>query len=223
MSRSHPSGAPMCVLCALPEELRLFRTEVADARVEVHGGVEVILGTLDGIAVALAETGLGKVNAAATATLLCDRYACDRILLSGVAGALDPSLAIGDVVVGTRIIQHDYGRLTDDGLIAYRPGEMPFPGGSDHVGGRWATTWRRACARRSVMSHSLGSGHARAAHGTSRRSGSGRSSPVTRSSRETASGETSSRGSMRSSWRWRGARSCRWRSATARGGSWFAR
>jgi adenosylhomocysteine nucleosidase len=83
----------MGVLCALPEELRLFRTEVADARVEVHGGIEVILGTLGGIAVALAETGLGKVNAAATATLLCDRYECDRILLSGVVGALDPSRA----------------------------------------------------------------------------------------------------------------------------------
>jgi adenosylhomocysteine nucleosidase len=124
----------MGVLCALPEELRLFRSEIAGARVEVHGGIEVALGTLDGLAVALAETGLGKVNAAATATLLCDRYACDRLLLSGVAGALDPSLSIGDVVVGTRIIQHDYGRLTDDGLIAYRPGEVPFPGSSDRVG-----------------------------------------------------------------------------------------
>jgi len=48
--------------------------------------------------------------------------------------ARDPSLSLGDVVVGTRIIQPDCGRLTDDCLIAYRPGEVPFPGGSDRVG-----------------------------------------------------------------------------------------
>jgi len=128
------AGVPMGVLCALPEELRLFRADVAHARAETHGGVEVVLGTLDGIPVAMAETGIGKVNAAATATLLCDRYGCDRLLLSGVAGALDPSLSIGDVVVGTRIVQHDYGRLTDDGFTAYRPGDVPFPGATDRVG-----------------------------------------------------------------------------------------
>jgi adenosylhomocysteine nucleosidase len=134
MTAASGSGAPMGVLCALPEELRLFRAEVADPRVESHGATDVVLGTLDGIPVAMAETGIGKVNAAATATLLCDRYACNRLLVSGVAGALDPALSIGDVVVGNRVIQHDFGRLTDDGFTAYRPGDMPFPGASDRVG-----------------------------------------------------------------------------------------
>lgn len=134
MTDASRSGAPMGVLCALPEELRLFRTEVADAHVATHGGVEVVIGSLDGIPVVMAETGIGKVNAAATATLLCDRYGCDRLLLSGVAGALDPYLAIGDVVVGTRVMQHDYGRLTDDGFTPYRPGDVPFPGTTDRVG-----------------------------------------------------------------------------------------
>jgi adenosylhomocysteine nucleosidase len=122
------------VLCALPEELHLFREEMSRASSRVHGGTEVILGRLDGLPVAVAETGIGKVNAAMTATVLCERYDCDRLLLSGVAGAVDPSLTIGDVVVGTRVVQHDYGRVTDTERIIYQPGGMPFPGGSDRVG-----------------------------------------------------------------------------------------
>lgn len=130
----HGSDTRIGVLCALPEELHLFREEMARAASHVHGGTEVILGRLDGLPVAVAETGIGKVNAATTATVLCERYDCDRILLSGVAGALDPSLTIGDVVVGTRVVQYDYGRVTDEERFTYQPGGMPFPGGSDRVG-----------------------------------------------------------------------------------------
>ncbi len=131
-----PSGSTtrIGVLCALPEELHLFRDEMTRTSSHVHGGTEVILGHLDGLPVAVAETGIGKVNAALTTTVLCERYACDRILLSGVAGAVDPSLTIGDVVVGTRVVQYDYGRVTDTERITYQPGGMPFPGGSDRVG-----------------------------------------------------------------------------------------
>ena len=133
MDASGPA-ARIGVLCALPEELDLFREEMERASSRLHGGTEVILGRLDGLPVAVAETGIGKVNAAITATVLCERYDCDRLLLSGVAGAVDPSLTVGDVVVGTRVVQHDYGRITDAERITYQPGGMPFPGARDRVG-----------------------------------------------------------------------------------------
>jgi adenosylhomocysteine nucleosidase len=131
---SHDEPAPIGILCALPEELRLYREEVERAESSMHGGVPVVRGTLAGRRVVLAESGIGKVNAASAATILLERYGCDRLLLSGVAGAVDPALSIGDVVVGTRVAQHDYGRMGDDGIVAYQPGGMPFPGASDMVG-----------------------------------------------------------------------------------------
>lgn len=131
---SHNAPAPVGILCALPEELRLYREEVERASTASHGGMEILRGSIAGRHVVLAESGIGKVNAAFAATVLVERYGCDRLLLSGVAGALDPALAIGDVVVGTRVVQYDYGRVTDDGPVAYQPGGMPFPGGSDRVG-----------------------------------------------------------------------------------------
>ena len=131
---SDTAPAPIGILCALPEELRLYREEVAHAVVRPHGGMEVVQGTLDGRRVVLVESGIGKVNAASAATILIEHYGCDRLLLSGVAGALDPALSIGDVVVGTHVVQHDYGRVTDEGPRAYQPGAMPVPGASDRVG-----------------------------------------------------------------------------------------
>ncbi len=134
MSQSHPTTAPIGILCALPEELRLYREEVERATAATHGWIEVVRGTLAGCRVVLVESGIGKVNAASAATVLVERYACDRLLLSGVAGALDPALSIGDVVVGTRVVQHDYGRADDDGIVAYQPGGAPVPGAGDRVG-----------------------------------------------------------------------------------------
>ena len=53
--------------------------------------------------------------------------------MSGVAGGVDPELAIGDLVVARRLIQHDYGRLKSDGLTPFQPGVPPFgPGRSDY-------------------------------------------------------------------------------------------
>src|SRR5439155_1482376 len=60
------------------------------------------------------------------ATLLCAHFRCRNLLFSGVAGGLDPALEVGDVVIGERVIQHDYGALHDSGLMSYRPGTIPI-------------------------------------------------------------------------------------------------
>jgi adenosylhomocysteine nucleosidase len=80
------------------------------------------------------ESGIGKVAAAMTATLLLDGLKCRAIVMSGVAGGIDPALAIGDLVVAQRLIQHDYGRLQADGFTPFRPAVPPFgPGRNDYA------------------------------------------------------------------------------------------
>lgn len=64
-------------------------------------------GKLYGIDTVLVASRIGKVAAAATAAHLIFEYKVDVIIFTGVAGAIDPSLNVGDVVIANALIQHD--------------------------------------------------------------------------------------------------------------------
>ena len=64
-------------------------------------------GTLEGCDVVVAFSHWGKVAAASTATWLVATHAPSAFVFTGVAGALDPDLSIGDVVVADVTWQHD--------------------------------------------------------------------------------------------------------------------
>lgn len=90
-------------------------------------GLEARRGELHGREVVVAAAGVGKVKAAATATLMVERLGCRALVLSGVAGGLGDALDIGDIVIADRVVDIDYGRLTDAGHIVYQPGTLPAP------------------------------------------------------------------------------------------------
>jgi adenosylhomocysteine nucleosidase len=121
------TDGPIGILCALPQEQELLVAELNDPPPLSGGAIEARLGTLDGREVVIAAAGVGKVKAAATATLLVERFGCRALVLSGVAGGLGETLHIGDIVVADRVIDIDYGRLTPEGHIVYQPGTLPIP------------------------------------------------------------------------------------------------
>ncbi len=118
---------PVAVLTAIPEEIAAFGAHLVQTGRETVAGVPIHHGTLDGQAVVLAESGIGKVNGALAAAILLDRFGCGGIVFSGVAGGLDPALAVGDLVIATEVIQHDYGALVQGDFEVYRAGALPFP------------------------------------------------------------------------------------------------
>lgn len=121
-----PQVIPLGIIAALPEEVRhLGQALVVDDKI-VRGSFAFRLGRLDHVPVVLVEAGIGKVNTALVSTLLFDHFGCRSVLLTGVAGGLDPALGIGDVVVAGRLIQHDYGAVAGGDLITYRPGVPPL-------------------------------------------------------------------------------------------------
>src|SRR5207302_6020015 len=96
------------ILCATPEEMQALRARLKlELEPEAHGPTRVFHGTHDGEPVVLAESGIGKVNAAAAATLLLSRFAARTLIFSGVAGSLDPELAVGSVLLADRLAIHD--------------------------------------------------------------------------------------------------------------------
>jgi 5'-methylthioadenosine/S-adenosylhomocysteine nucleosidase len=98
------------ILCAVPEELAALRARLTlNPEPEVHGPMEVWRGEHDGAQIALVRSGIGKVNAAAAATLLATLYAPRALIFSGVAGGLDPDLPVGAVLLADRLAIHDYG------------------------------------------------------------------------------------------------------------------
>ena len=70
-------------------------------------GVPFTCGKLLGKDVVIARAGVGKVNAAVCAQAMALIYEPELILNSGVSGALSPELHVGDVVIGTDVVQHD--------------------------------------------------------------------------------------------------------------------
>lgn len=122
------------LICAIPQELAHLTDVLADGRSEDVAHTVFHTGTIDGHDVVLAGSGMGKVNAAVVTTLLADRFGCRAVVFSGVAGGLDPSLAIGDIVVADYVIQHDAGVLENERVRTYQPGYAPIINPTDRLG-----------------------------------------------------------------------------------------
>ncbi len=87
------------VMTAFGPEYAALEGAVRDPHAFAINGMTFVTGTLDGKAIVLMKSGVSEVNAAMTTQLVLDRFAVRRIVFSGIAGGVDPSLAIGDVVV----------------------------------------------------------------------------------------------------------------------------
>ena len=122
------------LICAIPQELAHLRAALADSHSVAAAHTVFDTGTIDGYEVVLAGSGMGKVNAALVTTLLADRFGCRTVVFSGVAGGLDPTLSIGDVVIADLVIQHDAGVLEDQRVRTYQPGHAPIINPTDRLG-----------------------------------------------------------------------------------------
>lgn len=114
------------IVCAIEPELAHLSNELTGRVESVVGHAQFDAGELDGHRVVLVGSGMGKVNTAVVATVLAARFKCRAIVFTGVAGGLDPSLNIGDIVIADRAVQHDAGVIEDSGLRIYQPGHVPF-------------------------------------------------------------------------------------------------
>jgi adenosylhomocysteine nucleosidase len=111
---------PLAIIGAMSEEVAPLRAALVAAEGRAQGPWSWERGTLDGVPVLVAACGIGKVNAAAlTQALLAEGAAA--VLFTGVAGAVDPTLRVGDLVVAEDALQHD----VDVRALGYALGQVP--------------------------------------------------------------------------------------------------
>ncbi|MDS9472923.1 5'-methylthioadenosine/adenosylhomocysteine nucleosidase [Sporosarcina pasteurii] len=96
------------IIGAMIEEVEILRDKMEIENTETIAGMEFYQGTLGGENIVLVQSGVGKVNAAACAQALVDHFGADYLINSGVAGGLSPDVTIGDIVISTDAVQHDF-------------------------------------------------------------------------------------------------------------------
>jgi len=115
------------ILCAIPEELAAVRARLhLPTEPETKGPTRVWTGSHEGADIALALCGIGKVNAAAAATLLLSAYGARTLIFSGVAGGLHPELEVGTVLLADRLAIHDYGYVAEGRFTPTASGVIPI-------------------------------------------------------------------------------------------------
>jgi adenosylhomocysteine nucleosidase len=123
------------VVSALTAELAMLRQALSqEETIEIAPGIGCWQGAIDGHSVTLAEAGIGKVAMAMVATAIIGTLHPQLIIVTGVAGGLDPDLGVGDVVLADRLVQHDFGVAQPGGLAIYQAGHLPFFNPTNHLG-----------------------------------------------------------------------------------------
>ncbi len=95
------------IVAALHDELASVLALIPDEHKQTVAGRDFWVGHLHGQEVVAVLSGIGKVAAATTATLLIERFRVQRIVFTGVAGGLADGVRVGDVVVAEAFLQHD--------------------------------------------------------------------------------------------------------------------
>ncbi len=112
------------IIGAMDLELTELKAAVKITGSEKLAGMEFHTGTLGGKEIVIVKSGMGKVNAGVCTQLLITHFGADCVINTGVAGALDNDLHIGDIVISTDAVQHDL----DASPIGFAKGEVPYTG-----------------------------------------------------------------------------------------------
>lgn len=91
---------------------------------------DCILGSSNCI---LCESGVGKVNAARCTQILIDNMQADYIINVGVAGGLNENLNVCDIVIGTKLVQHDFDITAFNHEKGYIPNVGTFIASDDYL------------------------------------------------------------------------------------------
>lgn len=111
----------IAVIGAMEQEVEQLRATLENPKTETIANSEYTTGMYKGKEVILLKSGIGKVNAAMTTTVLLHTFKPDVVINTGSAGGYDPSLEVGAVVISDEVRHHD----VDVTIFGYEMGQVP--------------------------------------------------------------------------------------------------
>lgn len=112
------------IIGAMDLEVEALKAKMTDVTVTTRAAMEFHQGKLCGADVVVVRCGIGKVNAALCVQILADLFAVTHVINTGVAGSLNASLDIGDILISKDALHHDMNVT----IFGYQPGEVPSMG-----------------------------------------------------------------------------------------------
>jgi len=112
----------LAIMGAMEEEITPLLSYFTDIKKTIFASntyYEVKLGNLD---VVIAYSKIGKVFSTLTASTMIEKFGCDTLFFSGVAGGINPELKIGDLIVANKLTQHDLDITAFGHPFGYVPG-----------------------------------------------------------------------------------------------------
>ena len=143
----------IAIVSAMHQELAALLRRMPDEAPVVRAGRKFWIGHLDGHEVVAVLSGVGKVAAATTATLLAGELGVERAIFTGTAGGVHEQARVGDVVVADALLQHDM-----DASPLFPRHEIPFYG-TDRFVTDAAMSAALAVAARAVLDAASQRGH----------------------------------------------------------------
>lgn len=112
------------IIGAMELEVKELKEAMSVSEIINKANMEFYEGTLNSVPVVVVQSGIGKVNAALCTQILADLFQVTHIINTGVAGSLNATLDIGDILISRDALHHDM----DVTIFGYQLGEVPQMG-----------------------------------------------------------------------------------------------
>ncbi len=106
-SETSALGVKIAIMGAMPEEIAPILEKIGEYKTTEYAGNRYYEASYKGVELVIAYSKIGKVFSSLTATTLIEHFGAKKLLFSGVAGAISQTLKVGDLIVATKLSQHD--------------------------------------------------------------------------------------------------------------------
>jgi adenosylhomocysteine/aminodeoxyfutalosine nucleosidase len=123
----------LALMGAMEEEITPLLKNCTDINKVDYGNNTYYEAKVGDLEVVIAYSKIGKVFSTLTASTMIQKFGCDTLLFSGVAGGINPKLKIGDLIVANKLSQHDLDITTFGHPHGYVPGGSVYVNTDNHL------------------------------------------------------------------------------------------
>ncbi|HEC1747687.1 5'-methylthioadenosine/adenosylhomocysteine nucleosidase [Campylobacter sp. IFREMER_LSEM_CL1846] len=116
----------IAILGAMPEEVTPLLETLKEYQTIEYANNTYYIAKYKNHELIIAYSKIGKVNSTLSATIIIEKFKAELMLFTGVAGAFNPSLEIGDLIYATKLAQYDLDITAFGHPLGYVPGNEIF-------------------------------------------------------------------------------------------------